>query len=90
MEPEPRLEGNVHFTGPLIKEDEDAPEIADVDVLVIESKLDVVDIKLPDVKIKLPATAMFWLNVTPADLLTIKLLTVFAFGVVTNVPVAAP
>ena len=46
--------------------------------------------KVPDVNVSVPVVVNDWFNVTPALLFIVKLFTVFAVGVVVNVPEVAP
>ena len=68
MEPEPRLDGNVHLTGPFINELVEPPEIADVAVLVTESKFAPEVVSLPAVRVSL-GIVLAVPNVTPLELL---------------------
>jgi hypothetical protein len=64
VEPEPKLAGNDHMTGPLINELVEPPEIAELAVLVTDSKFVAEVTRMPEVTVIVPATEAASFKVT--------------------------
>ena len=69
-----KLEGNVHFNGPLTNAEADPPAMAVVEVLETVNRLVVVVVRFPLVSVSVPDTVVAPVNVTPVLLLMVRLL----------------